>query len=66
MNIELPSNEMWCGNVIPLHKGQSIFEFFTQHYGEDIVKVRETAEWLFDLTRDEFNYWLGEWRFVRR
>ena len=59
---------MWSGRVIPVSKttGQTIFAFFSFYEGTDIIKTQEKAMAQFELNQETYNYWLGEWRFVRR
>lgn len=63
---EEPYGELWSGREIPRCRGKSIFQFLSQHEGRDILKIRDRAMFWFDLTEEDFNYWLGEWRFTRR
>jgi len=49
-----------------MHLGVSIFRFLSEQDGQDILRVRDLATFRFDLTEEDFNYWLGEWRFTRR
>lgn len=57
---------MWCGQVIPVKGEVNIFSFLNFWEGADIVEIQEKARFTFEITKDQFNYWLGEWRYTRR
>jgi len=45
--------------------GKTIYEFFDTHEGGDILLIRNLAMKRFGISENEFNYWLGDWRFLK-
>lgn len=63
MKCELPVGGMWSGRVIPIWKGQNIFEYLAECDGEP---DSDDAIFRFDLTQAELNYWIRQWRYTVR
>jgi len=66
MKVELPSNDWWCGQEIPTCRNETIFAYLARAGVPKTPREKTRLEFWFGLTSDEVEYWIGEFRYLRR
>ena len=64
---EIPKNDFWCARRIPTDEDKgSIFRFLSKRQTWDPVELRVRAMLRYKLNKEEYEYWLSQWRHTIR